>query len=151
MSLNHGAKRSRSTRGVTGVDIVGKLPAALENVQYAALALEYFTKWIEAKALARITSTTLIKFIWQRIICQFGVPSYITVDNGKQFDSTDFRNFCEELGIKLSFALVYHPQSNRAVEKANGLIFSAVSKSLHEAKKGKWPEEMIVVVWGHNM
>ena len=83
-------------------------------------------KWIEAKALAEITSGTLISFMWQRIICRFEVPSYITVDNGNQFECTEFRHFCSELGIKLAFASVNHPENNRAVERANGLIFSVV-------------------------
>lgn len=120
-----------------GIDIVGALPPAPGNLKYAAVALEYFSKWIEAKPLAKITSGTLTSFVWQRIICRFGVPSYITVDNGKQFDSTEFRNFCGKMGIKLTFALVNHPQSNGVVEKANGLIFNSISKSLVDAAKGK--------------
>jgi len=95
-------------------------------------------KWIEAKALAEITSGTLISFMWQRIIYCFGVPSYITVDNGKQFDCAEFRNFCSELGIKLAFTSVNHPVSNGVVERANGLIFSAVSKALFDFPKRKW-------------
>lgn len=84
----------------------------------------------EAKAFARITSGTLISFVWQRIVCRFGIPAYITVDNSKQFDCTEFRNFCGELGICLAFASVYHPQSNGAIERANGTIFTAIAKSL---------------------
>jgi len=110
-----------------GVDIVGPLPAALGNLHFATVAPEYFTKWIEAKALAKITSGILISFVWQRIICRFGVPAYITVDNGKQFDCTQVRNFCSELGIKLDFASVNHPKSNEAV-----------SKALFDSVKGKW-------------
>ena len=122
----------------TRVDIVGPLAMALGNLRFIAVALEYFTKWIQAKALAKITSGTLISFIWQRIICRFGVPSYITVDNGKQSDCTDFRNICSELGIKLSFASVNHPESNGAVKTTNGLIFNVVSKALFDFPKGKW-------------
>ena len=113
--------------------------------------MEYFTKWIEAKALVKITSGTLISFVWQRIICHFGVPSYITVDNGKQFECAEFKIFCSELGIKLAFVSVNHPESNRAVERANGLIFSAVSKALFDMTKGKWALELVTSVWGHNI
>jgi hypothetical protein len=76
------------------------LPTVPRNLCFAAVALEYFTKWIEVKALAKITSGILTSFVWQRIICRFRVPSYITVVNGKQFDCTKFRNFCSDLGIK---------------------------------------------------
>jgi hypothetical protein len=52
-----------------GVDIVGPLLPAPGNLWFEAVALEYFSKWIEAKPLAKVTSGTLISFIWQRIIC----------------------------------------------------------------------------------
>jgi hypothetical protein len=59
------------------------------------------SKWIEAKALCDITATTLQNFFWQNIVCRFGVPKEVTVDNGKQFDCTTFREFCQQLGTKL--------------------------------------------------
>jgi hypothetical protein len=45
---------------------------------------------------------------------------------------------------------VYHPQSNDAVERANGQIFSAIKKCLFEQKKGKWADELSRVIWSHN-
>jgi hypothetical protein len=46
------------------------------------VAVEYFSKWIEVKPLATITSVIVQKFFWQNIVCRFGVPKAITVDNG---------------------------------------------------------------------
>jgi len=66
-----------------GIDIVGPLPTALGNFKYVAVAIEYFSKWIEAKALRDITAATLQKFFWQNIVCRFSVPKEVTVDNGK--------------------------------------------------------------------
>ena len=134
-----------------GVDIVGPLPTAPGNLCFAAVALEDFTKWIEAKALAKITSDTLTSFVWQRIMCRFRVSSYITVGNGKQFDCTEFRIFCSKLGIKLAFASVNHPKSNGAIQRANGLIFTAISKALFDSAKGKWAQELVNSVWVHNI
>jgi transposase InsO family protein len=54
----------------------------------------------------------------------------LTVDNGKQFDSDKFKEFCGHIGTKIAFALVYHPESNGAIERANRIIFSAISKTL---------------------
>jgi IS30 family transposase len=99
-----------------GIYIIEKLPAAQENLQYAVGAVEYFTKWIEAKPVTNMSSFTMKKFLWQNIICRFGVPRHITVDNGTQFDSQNFIEYCENLGIQLYFASVKHPQSNGAVE-----------------------------------
>ena len=90
--------------------------------------MEYFTKWVEAKPPIKITSEAIRKFFWQNIICRFRVPKELTVDNGKQFDSQPFKEFCRSIGTKLMFASVYHPQSNRAVERANGIIFTSIKK-----------------------
>jgi hypothetical protein len=133
-----------------GLDIVGPLPTAQGNLKFTFVAVEYFTKWIEARAVSTITSKTAQKFFWQNIVCRFGVPSELTVDNGKQFDSQDFRDFCFSIGTKLAFALVYHPQSNGVVERANGKIFIAIKKRLLDDKKGKWADQLPEVVWALN-
>ena len=50
---------------------------------FTVVAIEYFAKWIEAKPLENITSETVKKFFWQNIICRFGVPRILIVDNNK--------------------------------------------------------------------
>ena len=76
-----------------GLDSLGPLPPAQGNLRYVVVAVEYLLKWIEAKPLATITSATIQKFFWQNIICRFGVPKVIAVDNGAQFDSKAFKTF----------------------------------------------------------
>jgi hypothetical protein len=58
--------------------------------------------------------------------------------------------FCHQVGMKASFASIYHPHSNRAIERANTLIFEAIKKILEGEKKGKWVEVMPRAVWSHN-
>jgi ribonuclease HI len=133
-----------------GLDIVGPLPTAQGNLKFTFVTVEYFTKWIKARAVSTITSKTAQKFFWQNIVCRFGVPSELTVDNGKQFDSQDFRDFCLSIGTKPAFASVYHPQSNGVVERANSKIFNAIKKRLLDDKKGKWADQLPEVVWALN-
>jgi hypothetical protein len=66
-----------------GIDIVGPLTTAQGNYKYAVVAVQYFTKWIEAKPLVNIAVAGLKRFFSQNIICHFGVPKEITVDNVK--------------------------------------------------------------------
>jgi hypothetical protein len=54
------------------------------------------------------------------------------------------------MGVEASFMSVYHPQSIRAVEKANALIFTAIKKILENQPKGKWVEELPRAMWSHN-
>jgi hypothetical protein len=129
-----------------GLDIVGPLPMAQGNLKFTFVAVEYFTKWIEARAVSTITSKTAQKFFWQNIVCRFGVQSELIVDNDKQFDSQDFRDFFLSISTKLAFASVCHPQSNGVVERANGKIFTAIKKRLLDDKKGKWADQLPEVV-----
>jgi transposase InsO family protein len=105
---------------------------------------------VEAKPLVNIMAPTIQNFFWQNIICRFGVPRELTVDNGKQFDYYTFKEYCKSLGTHAKFSSVYHPQSNGAVERANGLIFSGIKKCLFDQKKGKWVDELPNVIWSHN-
>jgi transposase InsO family protein len=115
------------------------------------VVVEYFSKWIEAKALATITSSTIQKFFWQSIICRFGVPKSITVDNGTQFDSEAFREFCGQVGTNIHFTYVRHLESNGLVERVNGIILLGITKSLVGLPKVKWTEELTKVLWNHSI
>jgi hypothetical protein len=133
-----------------GLDLLGPLPPAQGNLKYVVVAVEYFSKWIEAKPVAIITSATVQKFFWQNIVCRFGVPKAIIVDNGSQFDVEMFKDFCDRIGTKIHFASVRHPESNELVERANGIITTGIMKLIFNQPKGKWPDELIKVVWSHN-
>jgi hypothetical protein len=133
-----------------GLDLLGPLPPAQGNLRYVVVAVEYFSKWIEAKPLATITSVTVQKLFWQNIVCRFGVPKAITVDNGTQFDADTFKEFCDQIGMKIHFAPVRHPESNGLVKRANGIIMTGIMKLIFNQPRGKWPEELIKVVWIHN-
>jgi hypothetical protein len=92
-----------------GIIIVGKLTPAQGNYIFAIVAMEYFTKWVEAKLVTNITFATIQKFFWQNIIYRYGVPQQITIHNAKYFDTAMFNYFCHRIGTKVSFASVYHP------------------------------------------
>jgi hypothetical protein len=146
----HQTNRPHMATSALGLDFVGPLPTAQGNLKFAFIAVKYFTKWIEARAVSTIMSKTAQKFFWQNIVCRFRVPSELTVDNGKQFDIQDFRDFCFSIGTKPVFASVYHPQSNGVVECANDKIFTAIKKRLLDDKKGKWADQLPEVVWALN-
>jgi hypothetical protein len=117
------------------IDIVGKLTPSQGNYTFVVVAVEYLTKWVEMKPLTNVSSASTRKFFWQNIICRYGVPQHITVDNAKYFDNAMFKDFCQQIGMKVAFVLMHHPQTNGAVEKANNLIFEAIKKILEGEKK----------------
>lgn len=72
------------------------------------------------------------------------------MDNGKQFDRSGFRELCSQLGTKLCFASVYHPQSNGAVERANYIIFTGIKKNIIDPLSSHLVDELPRVIWSHN-
>jgi transposase InsO family protein len=90
------------------------------------------------------------KILRQIIVYRFGVHFELTVDNIKKFDNQEFGEFCTSIGTRAIFALVYHPQSNRVMERENGKILIGIKKRLLEDKKGKWAEQLPEVLWALN-
>jgi hypothetical protein len=113
------------------------------------VAVDKFTKWVEAAPITTQDSTAAINFI-KSIVFHFGVPHNIITDNGTNFTSKEFKSYCESMGIKLKFAFVAHPKTNRQVEKANGLICNGIKKRLlapMEKAKHAWVDELPSVLW----
>jgi hypothetical protein len=78
------------------------------------------------------------------------VPKAITICNGTQFVAETFKAFCNQIGTKIHFASVRHPESNGLVKRANGIITTGIMKSIFNQPEGKWPDKLIKVVWSHN-
>ena len=76
------------------------MPQGKGQVKFLLVAIDYFTKWVEAEALATITEARIRSFVWKNIICRFRIPMTIISDNGWQFDNQGFRDFYLGLGIK---------------------------------------------------
>ncbi|GJS64906.1 reverse transcriptase domain-containing protein [Tanacetum coccineum] len=94
------------------IDIDGPFLEGSGKVKFLIVAMDYFTKWIEAKGVATITGNQVKKFVWDNIVCRFGLPREIISDNDKQFSDNPFKNWCDKLNITQRFASVKHPQSN---------------------------------------
>ncbi|GJX60221.1 reverse transcriptase domain-containing protein [Tanacetum coccineum] len=76
-----------------GIDIAGPFLEGPGKVKFLIVVIDYFTKWIEAKPLATITRNQIKKFVWENIVCRFGLPGEIISDNGKQFQDNPFKDW----------------------------------------------------------
>lgn len=109
---------------------------------------DYFTKWVEAESYATIRAPDVQKFVWKNIICRHGLPYEIVTDNGSQFISAPFENFCALWKIRLSKSTPRNPQGNGQAEATNKTILDGIKKRLDE-KKGVWADELDGVLWSH--
>ncbi|XP_022841838.1 uncharacterized protein LOC111365514 [Olea europaea var. sylvestris] len=120
-----------------GVDILRPFPMARGQLKFVVVTVEYFTKWVEAK---------LRSFVWKSIVCRFGIPKVLITDNGRQFDNSQFRNFCVNLGIDHCLTSVSHPQSNGLAEVTNRIILQDLRIRIGNAR-GDWPDELPSILW----
>src|ERR1041385_1813594 len=113
-----------------GLDMVGTLKKSSKGGRtHLVVAVDKVTKWIKAVPITISTTLMTVNFI-KSIIFRFGVTHNIITDNGTNFTAAEFKFFCQELGIKINYASVTHPQSNGQVEKANGLVCGGIKKRL---------------------
>jgi transposase InsO family protein len=113
------------------------------------VAIDKFTKWIEYKPIASLTSAKAVEFI-QEIMFRFGIPNSFITDLGSNFTSSEFFDFCKQRSIQIKYASVAHPRANGQVERANGVILNALRKKVFDKSEklaGKWIRELPYVVW----
>jgi transposase InsO family protein len=89
-----------------GLDQVGSLPKSSRGSHtYLLVAINKFSKWIKAVPVTNQEATTAVKF-FESIICRYGVPNSIIIDNGTNFTAGEFQQFAKEFGIKIKYASV---------------------------------------------
>jgi ribonuclease HI len=136
---------------VWGVDILGPFPRAVGGYRFLFVAIDKFTKWPEATLVINITQGAAVAFL-RSIVCRFGVPSRIITDNGTQFTSRIFQEYCEDIGTQLCFASVAHPRSNDQVERANAEILRGLKTHTYNCLKkhgANWVNELPSMLWGN--
>ena len=71
---------------IWGIDIIGKIsPKSSSGHEFILVAIDYFTKWVEAASYARLTFARVASFIRSRIICCYGVPHELISDRRVHF------------------------------------------------------------------
>ncbi|GKU89962.1 hypothetical protein SLEP1_g4030 [Rubroshorea leprosula] len=129
-----------------GVDLLGPFVKGKGGCTFLVVAIDYFTKWIEAKPLSTTTEKKIEEFLFNSILCRFGIPQRIIADNGPQFRAAALRSFCKDYGIELSLTSVYTPQSNGQAEFANKIVLRGLKTRVITARSN-WVDELNKVLW----
>jgi transposase InsO family protein len=101
--------------------------------------------------VVKINKQSAVKFI-KSIVCRFEVLNRIIIDNGSQFTSNTFQGYCEDLGIKICYVSVAHPERNGQVERANVEILKGLKTRTYDGLKKhgkKWIDELPCGLWGN--
>ena len=97
-----------------GIDIIGEIrPNASNGHKYIVVAIDYFSRWIEAESFGTLKAKRMAKFIEKNLICRYGVPHHIVTNNSVQFQAETIE-LLQRYGIEHHIVI-----SNGAVETAN--------------------------------
>ena len=110
---------------VWGLDLVGPLKMAPGGYTHLLVAIDKFTKWIEARPISAIKFEQAVMFFLD-IVHHFGVSNSIITDNGTQFTRKKFLRFYDEYHIYVNWATVAHPRTNGQVECANDMVLQGL-------------------------
>ena len=132
---------------VWGIDIIGKFsPNSSSGHEYILVAIDYFTKWVEAASYARLTVAKVAKFIRTHIIYRYGVPHELISDRGVHFRG-EVDTLIQEYGIQHHKSAAYRPQTNGAVEAANKNIKGILRKMIETSRD--WSEKLPFALWAY--
>ena len=115
---------------VWGIDIIGEVrPKASNGHRYIMVAIDYFSKWIEAESYVTVRSKEMAQFIEWNIICRYGLSYHVITDKGVQFRAKIIA-LLKEYKIEHHRSSPYRPYANSTVEAANKNVKRILSKIL---------------------
>ena len=131
-----------------GLDIIGKIsPKASNGHEYILVAVDYFTKWVEAASYTTIAASQVIKFMKNNIICRYGIPNAIITDNGTPFVNKKMDDFLSKFKIQRHRSSPYRPQMNGGVEAVNKTIVRILEKMVVTYRD--WSDMLPYALWAY--
>jgi hypothetical protein len=92
------------------IDMIGRIePKASNGNRFILVAIDYFTKWVEAASYAKVTKQVVVRFIKSNIICRYGVPNKIITDNGTNLNNKMMKELCDDFKIEHHNSSPYRP------------------------------------------
>uniref|UniRef100_A0AAG5D2V5 Integrase catalytic domain-containing protein n=1 Tax=Anopheles atroparvus TaxID=41427 RepID=A0AAG5D2V5_ANOAO len=117
------------------IDFFGPLPSG----DYLLVVIDYFSRYKEIEVMRKITASETAERL-EKIFIRLGYPKTITLDNGRQFVSTEFENYCKARGIVLNKTTPYWPQENGLVERQNRSLVKRLKIS--QAENSDWKTDL---------
>ncbi|GJS16941.1 reverse transcriptase domain-containing protein [Tanacetum coccineum] len=129
---------------VWGIDFMGPFPSARGN-KYILVAIDYLSKWVEAKALPTNDARVMVKFL-KSLFAQFGTPRAIISDCGTYFCNDQFAKVMLKYGVTHQLYTVYHPQTSGQVEVLNRGLKRILERTVGE-NRASWSDKLDDALW----
>lgn len=132
---------------VWGMDFMGPFPNSFGNF-YILLAVDYVSKWVEAKATRMNDAKVVSSFLRSHIFSRFGVPRAVISDQGTHFCNRTIEALMKKYGVQHRLSTPYHPQSNGQAEVSNREVKQILEKTVNPTRKD-WSLRLDDALWAY--
>nr|GFA08055.1 reverse transcriptase domain-containing protein [Tanacetum cinerariifolium] len=129
---------------VWGIDFMGPFPSSKGN-KYILVAVDYLSRWVEAKALPTNDARVVVKFL-KYLFSWFGTPKAIISDRGTHFCNDQFSRVMAKYGVTHRPSTAYHPQTSRQVEVTNRGLKRILERTVEE-NRASWSDKLEDTLW----
>ncbi|GJR43740.1 reverse transcriptase domain-containing protein [Tanacetum coccineum] len=127
-----------------GIDFMGPFPSSRGN-KYILVAVDYLSKWVEAKALPTNDARVVCKFL-KSLFSRFGAPRAIISDRGTHFCNDQFAKVMLKYGVTHRLSTAYHPQTSGQVEVSNRGLKRILERTVGE-NHASWSDKLDDALW----
>ncbi|CAN6704228.1 unnamed protein product [Malus baccata var. baccata] len=132
---------------VWGIDFMGPFPSSY-GFTYILLAVDYVSKWVEAKATRTNDAKVVADFIRTNIFARFGMPRVIISDGGSHFCNRTIEALLRKYSVTHKVSTPYHPQTNGQAEVSNREIKQILEKTVGPTRKD-WSLRLDDALWAY--
>lgn len=132
---------------VWGIDFMGPFPAS-DGFLYILVAVDYVSKWVEAKATKTNDSKVVADFLRTNIFCRFGMPRVIISDGGSHFCNRTIAALLKKYNVTHKVSTPYHPQTSGQAEISNREIKRILEKTVGPNRKD-WSQKLDDALWAY--
>nr|GEU87828.1 reverse transcriptase domain-containing protein [Tanacetum cinerariifolium] len=108
-------------------------------------AVDYLSKWVEAKALPTNDARVVIKFL-KCPFSLFGIPRAIISDRETYFCNDQFTRAMIKYGVTYRLATAFHPQTSGQVEVSNRGLKRILERTVGE-NRTSWSDKLDDALW----
>lgn len=113
------------------IDVIGRIkPTTSNRHHFILVAINYFTKWVEAISYANVTRQLMVRFLKKEIICRYGVPNKIITENGSNLNNKMMKELRKNFKIEHHNSSLYRPKMNGVFEASNKNIKKIMQKMM---------------------
>ena len=133
------------------IDLIGQIyPPSSKGHKFILVAIDYFTKWVKAIPLKKVTSANMIDFVKEHIVYRFGIPQTITTDRGTMITFGEFDEFTIGMEINVLNSSRYYAQANGQAEASNKGIIKLIKRKIEENPR-RWHTTLNEALWSYRM